>query len=111
MRKKTVFFAGAEIVIAHIVGVKAYERNYKSYVQVTTTAGEYIEKFEEEGYSESAKNKHLMSSNADYKKFLESMGQIVTPEMIQKDNEAYADADRRLVEKTIKRRDEILKLL
>ena len=111
MEKKTLLFANEEIVIAHIVSVKAYERNFKCYVEVKTATREYIEEFEEKGYSNSAHSINLTKSIfGDTPEFQKHFGEVA-PENVEEERLAIEKAKERLIEKTLKRHDEILNLL
>lgn len=111
MKKKTVLFANENIAIAHIVSVKAYERNFKCYVEVKTATREYIEEFEEKGYSSSNHSINLTKSVfGDKPEFQKYFGKV-TPENVEKERLAIEKAKERLIEKTLKRHDKILKLL
>ena len=111
MKKKTVLFANKQIVIAHIVSVKTYERSFKCYVEVKTATREYIEEFEEKGYSNSDRSINLTKSLfGDTPEFQKHFGEV-TPEDIDAERLSIEKAKERLIEKTLKRYYEILNLL
>jgi len=99
-KKKTVLFANEEIVIAHIVSVKAYERDYKNYVEVKTATREYIEEFSDENCSGTLRR----SISTD---FLFGGSSSERESNLKK----FELAQQALLEKTKKRYDEMLNLL
>jgi hypothetical protein len=110
-KKKTVVFADEDVVISHIVSVRAYEKAYKCYVEVKTATREYVEEFEEEGYSLSKVQINATIGLSQGTELGEKHFGKVTKEELNKRDRELEDSKVRLHKKVIKRRDEILRLL
>ncbi|NCD00809.1 hypothetical protein EOL94_01855 [bacterium] len=110
-KKKTVEFAGENIVISHIVSVKSYESAYKCYVEVKTATREYIEEFDDVGYSlTNAQVNASLSLFHGTPNFKEHFGDLTIEEIETREKE-FEEAKKRLHKKTIERQNEILNLL
>jgi tRNA G46 methylase TrmB len=110
-KKKTVEFSDEDVVISKIVSVKAYEKAYKGYVEVKTDSREYVEEFEEDGYSLTKAQVNATMGLARGTALGEKYFGKLSEKDVEKADQEFEKARERLHERVMKRRDEILNLL